>query len=697
MAQRDSVKKYRLKNRLAGEKSPYLLRQAESSISWYPWGREAFEAAGLEDKPIFLSIGYSSCHWCHLMEQECFNDDEVALLMNDACIPVRVDREERPDLETVFWDICRIQNGSGGWPLNLFLTPEGKPFFASAWLPKRTIGRMPGLTDILPRVKWLWTMQREDVLRGANELSEMLKLHMEITGSSGLGFQAARDAFAGLQAEFDADWGGFGESMKLPLVPRLLFLLAQARLSVNSAQERDEAFAMVNLTLRRMWRGGIHDHLGGGFANCSVDRKWVIPHFEKILCDQAMILWAASEAHDIRPDNFYVKLAEDIVNCVSRDFTAPESCFWTAIDSDVEGIEGLYYMWREEEIREILPQGHAGLFCAAYAVMPGGNFGHEFTNLQTGYNVLYEAITSKILARRYGISEPEVSERLAACRNVLLQVRNSRPSPSIDRKVLMDWNGLMIGALAYASRVFARPEWRLRAEKAALYLQKALVDPKGNWRRRLKDGEAGIAALPGDYAALMWGIMRLYDAVSADGEKEKQKKDWIRYAEALAEKLLENFKDTERGGFFLSTAEESFVFLRYKTALDSSLPSANAMAAYVMAELAEASGEKKYLDEARGIVSCFAHGAALQPLSHLFLMLASFKIQEVRIKVKAAEAIREKEEQAAARADEEHKVSEEHHEEEQQLSGRPSRTDRERTDRQIRSERRSARARPKRK
>jgi uncharacterized protein YyaL (SSP411 family) len=609
-------------NRLAGEKSPYLLQHAHNPVDWYPWGEEAFARAQEEDKPIFLSIGFASCHWCHVMEKECFNDEEVAGFLNDTCVSIKVDREERPDLDALFMEICHIQNGNGGWPLNLFLTPEGEPFFAATFLPKRTIGRMPGLADVTPRVKWLWLTQREDVLRGAKSLVETLVARTAFGSGGQVGLLQAKTAMKELKNIFDEVGGGFGFAPKFPCAPRLLFLLEYARSTTGA--ESEEAFSMVDLTLHKMWSGGIHDHLGGGYARYATDERWIVPHFEKMLYDQAMLLWTAASAYEIKADDFYLKFAEDVVGCLLREFTSPEACFWTSLDADSEGDEGKFYRWTEEEIRAALPQGDAGIFCAAYAVLPAGNFMHEMTGMQMGCNVLYEAFTYTELARRYGLRGPELVKRLENDRRVLLEARNKRPKPRVDDKVLMDWNGLTIGALARAGRVFGKKEWTLSAERAALYLQKVLVDPKGAWRRRYRAKEAAIPALPGDYAALMWGVMELYESAAM----EKQKKDWLRYATNLAAKLEENFWDKTQGGFFLSLPDEPHVFLRRKAALDEAVPSANAMAMMACVALSKANPEdKKYLDTAKAIAACFARAVNLRPVEHLSVLTASLRLK----------------------------------------------------------------------
>ncbi|MDR2175942.1 MAG: thioredoxin domain-containing protein [Synergistaceae bacterium] len=619
-----------VKNRLADEKSPYLLRHADDPVDWHPWGAEAFEFAREEDKPIFLSIGYSSCRWCRVMERECFSDGELASLLNDACVPIKVDREERPDLDGLFMEVCHMQNGSGGWPLNLFLTPQGEPFFAATYLPKRTFGKMPGLADMTPRVKWLWLMQRDDVLRSAKNLVEMLAAKTAFPPGGQIGSFHVKAALKALKNSFSEEWGGFGFAPKFPCAPRLLFLLELAR---DPGPEAAEALSMADRTLRKMWAGGIHDHLGGGYARCSADERWIMPHFEKMLCDQAMLLWVAAKAYEVSPDVFYRKFAEDIAACVARDFTSPESCFWTSLDADSEG---QYYCWTEEEIREVLPHGDAGLFCAAYAILPAGNFTHELTSRQTGRNVLYEALPFTEAAKRYGLRAPDVARRLESDRRTLLEVRNRRTPPQLDDKVLMDWNGLMIGALARAGRVFEKKEWITLAERAALFLQKVLVDPKGAWRRRYRAKEAAIPALPGDYAALMWGVMELRKAAAA----EKQKRDWLRYAENLAAKLEADFWDEAGGGFFLSAADDPLVFLRRKAAADDAAPSANAMAMAAYSALAEASGDgekqAKYLEKAAAIASCFVRPIGERPVEHVSLITASLGLKEVRDAIKNA-------------------------------------------------------------
>lgn len=620
-------------NRLGGEVSPYLLQHAANPVGWYPWGPEPFEAAKAEDKPVFLSIGYSSCHWCHVMERECFSDPEAAELINDACIPVKVDREERPDIDELFMEVCRMQNGSGGWPLNLFLTPDGLPFFSTTWLPKRTSGQMPGITDIMPRMKWLWLMQRDAVIRAANELAKMMKARSQFLSGGKIGGAARRSAMVELRRKFDMRWGGFGGAPKFPDAPKLLFLLDQSTNLSNTSVEREDAFTMTDITLRRMWRGGIHDHLGGGFARYSTDERWVVPHFEKLLPDQAMLLLTAAAANEIKPDPFYRMMANDIVKCVKGSFLAPSDAFYSAIDSDNSDGEGGYYVWTDDEIHSLLPEGDAGLFCAAYAVMPGGNFGHEMAGSQISCNILYEASSVTELARRYGLRGPDVAQRLANDREILLKARSMRRAPPRDEKILMDWNGLMIGALARASSSFGEPEWRLMAERAAMYLQKTLPDPKGSLRRRIMGDKAGIPAMACDYAAMLWGVMEIHAAASKADAGEKQLGDWLKYASVLAEAMRENFWDEKKGGLFLSPADDDLLFLRRKAADDDPLPSANALALRGLTMLAAALGEPKYADMGKKIIACFANEASITPLRCISLVTAAAMWQPVSPKL----------------------------------------------------------------
>ena len=629
-------------NHLGSELSPYLLQHAKNPVGWYSWGQEAFETAEREDRPIFLSIGYSSEHWCSVMNKDSFSNIEVAGFLNEACIPVKVDREEHPELDNLFMEVCRLQNGSAGWPLNIFLLPDGRPFFCTTWLPKRTTGQMPGMTDLIPRIRWLWKMQREDIERYAYELTRLTREKFKIlscsktrTGSR-IGKMKAYEAFSDIRRIFDIRWGGFGKAPKFPEPNKLLFLLNQmGENSGASKHDKSDALTMVDVTLRRMWRGGIHDHLGGGFSRYAVDERWIVPHFEKLLCDQALLLLTAAKAQEVNQNSFYRLMAEDIIFCLTRDFsdsTAYAQGFRAAIGGDTADGEGRYYLWNEDEIKRILPEGDAGLFCAAYAVLPSGNFGNELAGSQLSWNILYEASTVNELAKRYGIKGTEVARRLFQCRKRLLEVRDKRYPLASDNKILMSWNGLAIGALACASVAFEQSEWRDIAERAALFLQKNFPDKNNNWRRSWIEGHASIDAITEDYAYLLWGIIELYKAARHFNAGERQLNDWLKFAEELAGKMIEKFWDEKNGGLFLTSADAPNIFVRMKSAEDNSLPSPNAIAAIALDELAIILEEKKYSDYARNIIGCFSHYAAENPLSCLWLLTADLMWKSVKKK-----------------------------------------------------------------
>ncbi len=630
-------------NHLGGELSPYLLQHARDPVGWYTWSPEAFDTARHEDKPIFLSVGYSSDHWCHVMSRECFNDVEVAGMLNDAFIPVCVDKEERPDLDDMFMEVCRVQNGSAGWPLNIFLTPEGRPFFCTTWLPKRTTGQMPGITELLPRIKWLWHVQRNDVERAANDLAEMVRERFDVL--SGTKYRGGRirkytayEALNDLRRIFDMRWGGFGTAPKFPEPDKLLFLLSLAdEKSGASKHDRSDAFTMVDVTLRRMWRGGIHDHLGGGFSRYAIDERWLVPHFEKLLCYQAVLLLAVSKAQELQQNSFHRLFAEDIIFCITRYFCDGDSYsqgFRTSMDGDTPEGEGRYYLWTEHQIKSILPEGDGGLFCSAYAVLPSGNFGNELAGSQMGWNILYEASTVTELAKRYGIKGSEVGVRLSECRKLLLEARERRSPLRTDNKILMSWNGLMIGALARASVAFEQSEWRDIAERSALFIQKNFLGKDGKWHRRWIDGKTEIDALSEDFAYFLWGVLELYKAIKHfNPAGEKQLGEWLKCAQELADVLTGKFWDEKYGGLFMNAGDDKNIFTRFKSGQDvNSLPSVNALAAMALNELAIILEEKKYSDYARKIIDCFSYDAINNPMSYLSMIRAGISWKPVRKK-----------------------------------------------------------------
>ena len=623
-------------NLLGSELSPYLLMHANDPVAWHSWGDIAFNNAKREDRPLFVSIGFYSEHWCRVMQQECFSDKEVAGMLNEVCIPVCVDREERPDINDFFMEVCRLQNGSAGWPLNVFLTPEGRPFFCTTWLPKRTIGHMPGITELLPRIKWLWHVQRDDVEREAGNLVLLMNSRLEeLSGSKfrggRIGKIKAYEAVNDLRRVFDVRWGGFGGAPKFPESQKLLFLLRMADgKSGTSGRDKSDALTMTDITLRRMWRGGIHDHLGGGFSRYAIDERWLVPHFEKLLCEQAMLLLAVSKAHELQPNSqFHRMFAEDIIACLIKYFcddAAYSQGFRASVCGDTSGQEkgeGRYYLWTEDEIKHILPESDAGLFCAAYGVLPAGNFAQEIGGSQMGQNILYEASTVTDLAKRYGIKGSDVGERLGECRRLMLNARDNRYTLRTDNKIIMGWNGLMIGALARAGVVFGVTEWKDIAERTALFIQKNFRTKDGAWHRVWLSGKAYTPALCEDYAYFLWGVIELYKAVKHfSPDSEKQLTEWLKSAQEIADAMIAQYWDEKQGGLFL-TSDDKYIFARMKSCDDTnSLPNANSLAARALTQLGIILEERKYTDYARKIIECFAHYARENTLAALTMIVS---------------------------------------------------------------------------
>ena len=627
---KSSRKPFVPQNHLGGEVSPYLLKHAQDPVGWFSWGNEAFQTALAEDRPVFLSIGYSSNHWCSVMGRDCWADLEAAGMVNDVCIPVLVDREEYPDVDAVMMEICRVQNGSAGYPLNIFMTPDARPFMCVTWLPKRTMGQMVGITEIMPRIRWLWTVQRDDVERAANDLAEMVRERLDsISGrkSSGrIGKFTAYEALNDTRSVFDIRWGGFGMGQKFPEPDKLTFLLNQSSPeSGASKHDVSDSITMTDITLRRMWRGGIHDHLGGGFFVSSNDSQWLVPHFEKLLPVNASILLCASLSQRIHPTPFCRLLAEDVIFCLTRYFADGESFsqgFRAAIDGDTAAGEGRYYLWNEGEIKALLPDD-AGLFCAAYAVLPSGNFGSELAGSQMSWNILYEASTVTELARRYGMKGAEVASRLYEARKTLLDYRDKRYPLIADSKILMNWNGLAIGALAHASVSFEVKEWLDMAERVALFITRNFADKNGSWSRVWTNGgkNARIPATADDIACFLWGVLELYKASVHFGAGEKQLGEWRETLRKLADYLIETFGDDKNGGLFMTA--DKVAGIRLKSPEDyNSLPSANAIAAIVLDELSFILEDRKYADFSRGIIGCFARYVKDNPLRCLTMITA---------------------------------------------------------------------------
>ncbi len=556
-------------NRLINEKSPYLLQHADNPVDWYPWGDEAFEKARREDKPILLSIGYSTCHWCHVMEHESFEDPEVARLMNETFVSIKVDREERPDIDNIYMTVCQMMSkGSCGWPLNIIMTPDNKPFFAATYIPKEARFGRAGMLDLIPRVRELWSTQREEVLKSADHITSALQQGLgssEQLGGEELDDSALGNAYDHLAGSFDSIHGGIGRAPKFPTPHNYLFLLRYWKRSGNN-----NALAMVEKTLQSMRLGGIYDHVGFGFHRYSTDPNWLVPHFEKMLYDQAMLAMAYIEAYQATGKEDYEQTAREIFTYVLRDMTDPGGGFYSAEDADSEGEEGKFYLWSEKEIEQVLGKDDAEFFMKVFNTDKEGNFGEEATGRKTGDNILHLKKPVAEIALSLNFSEEELNNKIQSAREKLFNVREKRVHPHKDDKVLTDWNGLMIAALAKGAQAFDDPKYAAAAGRAVDFILKNLRDKDGKLLHRYRDGESGIKANLPDYAFLVWGLTELYEA-TFDVQ-------YLRTALELNGELIKNFWDEANGGFYFTSNEVEQLIVRQKEINDGAMPSGNSVA-----------------------------------------------------------------------------------------------------------------------
>jgi uncharacterized protein len=573
-------------NHLANESSPYLLQHKDNPVDWHPWGPEALERSKREQKPIFLSIGYSACHWCHVMEHESFENERIAAIINELFVPVKVDREERPDLDQIYMNATQMMTGHGGWPMSVFLTPELKPFYAGTYFPPTERGGMPGFDQVLAAVSEAWNKRREQVEEMAGQLSQELNRAGQAAGGGG---QLATDhieyAVNQLARSFDSQWGGFGRAPKFPHAMDLQLLLR-----FWNRTGHPHSLEMVRTTLDRMAAGGIYDHLGGGFARYSVDARWLVPHFEKMLYDNALLTAAYIEAYQTTGDENYARVARETIDYVLRDMTDPLGGFYSTEDADSEGEEGKFYVWTPEEIEQVLGEEAGATFGRVYDVTDAGNF--------EGRNILNLPKTLEQSAKILGRDEKELSAELASSRQKLFAVRERRVYPGKDDKIIVSWNGLMIDAQSRAAAALDEPRYAEAAAKAAGFIRKHLQRPDGRLLHTWRHGKAKLDAYLDDYAALANGLISLYEA-TFDG-------DQLVEAARLLDIVLEHFVDREGGGFFYTADDHEQLIARNKDATDASVPSASALAATALIRLGKLTGDRKYLDAAEGTLQSAA-------------------------------------------------------------------------------------------
>ncbi len=569
-------------NRLASETSPYLLQHAGNPVDWYAWGPEAIAAAKKADKPIFLSIGYSACHWCHVMEHESFESVGIAKLMNDNFINIKVDREERPDLDQIYMQAVQLMTGRGGWPMSVFLTHDLKPFFGGTyWPPQQRMG-MPGFDQVLQGVAAAWRDRRGEVL----EQSRQLTAHLDGVDEGAaapppaktpMSFEPLLQAAAQLEKAFDARWGGFGGAPKFPHALGLRLLLRVWRRS-----PREELLSVVTTTLDKMASGGIYDHLGGGFHRYSVDERWLVPHFEKMLYDNAMLLPAYLEAYQVTGNERFARVVRETADYVLRDMTDAGGAFYSTEDADSEGEEGKFYVWTPAEIEAVLGADAAETFCHVYDVTDAGNFEHS--------NILNLSKTIEQSAALLHREEASLEIELTESRRKLLAARGKRVKPGLDDKVLVGWNALMIDALAQAGTVLASSRYTAAAARAADFLWNQVRDNNGKLLHTWRAGQSKGAAFLDDVATLANSLVSLYEATADER--------WIDAAVSLADDMLARFADKKGGGFFFTANDHEQLIARPKDMLDSSIPSGNAMAVTALLRLGKLCGRSDYLDAA---------------------------------------------------------------------------------------------------
>jgi len=591
-------------NHLSGEQSPYLLQHVHNPVDWYPWGAAAFEKAKTEDKPIFLSIGYSTCHWCHVMAHESFEDEAVAAALNDGFISIKVDREERPDIDNVYMAACQAATGSGGWPMTIIMTPDGKPFFAGTYLPKSGKWGRPGLLQVLESVQKKWQGKRQELLAYAEKLVGFIQAaQARQLPVAPLTTDILQQGFNQLEKNFDAKYGGFGKAPKFPTPHNMLFLLQYYR-----RQQTPSALAMVRKTLDSMHAGGIYDHVGYGFSRYAVDEKWVVPHFEKMLYDNALLVYTYLEVAELTGERDFGRLAEEIIGYVLRELAGPAGEFYSAEDADSEAGEGRYYTWTMSELGEVLGTEKAALFAGYYNVTDKGNFEH-------GANILHTVgVSLADYAAKTKRSESELTALLEDCRKKLFIRRNKRQRPFRDDKVLTAWNALMAATLAKASQVLDRAVYRVAAEKCLAFVEKNLRNPEGRLLAAYRGGEARHLACIDDYAFLLWARLEL-QAVAPSDEN-------ISRAIKLADEMVRLFWDDAAAGFYFSGSDGEVLPARMREWVDAAIPSGNSVAARMLCRLSVLSSQPRYREISRRMLSQMAGELTRSPLAYTFLLAA---------------------------------------------------------------------------
>jgi uncharacterized protein YyaL (SSP411 family) len=593
-------------NRLIHEKSPYLLQHAHNPVDWYPWSDDAFNKARKDNKPIFLSIGYATCHWCHVMEHESFEDEDVARLLNQIVVAIKVDREERPDIDQVYMSVCQTLTGSGGWPLSIFLTPDGKPFFAGTYFPKTGRAGMPGFRDVLLHISRLWENQQEQINALSEEIIKAIKPSQANTSASP-DLKVLDKAYNQLKSVFDNTWGGFGSAPKFPTPHQLTFLLRY-----NKRKPESDALKMVEKTLDSMRDGGIFDQIGFGFHRYSVDQRWLVPHFEKMLYDQAMLAIAYSEAYQVTANPRYAQVTREIFEYVLRDMADERGGFYSAEDADSEGEEGRFYVWTPKQIRDIIGKEQGDVFCRYYDITDTGNF-------EENRNIPHITRSTEVFSRTLGITKTELDVILQESRIILFNAREKRPHPFKDDKVLTSWNGLMIAALSKGYQALQAPEYLDAALKAADFILEGMRDDTGRLFRRFRMGERANKGYLDDYAFLVWGLLELYEASFCPRYFEESVK--------LSVAMEDLFRDEREGGFFFNGKDSEHLIVRDKQLYDGAIPSGNSVAALNFLRIGRMTGDTLWDERADRLINAFTGIVSENPWAYTqFLNAVDFSL-----------------------------------------------------------------------
>jgi len=588
-------------NRLINETSPYLLQHAHNPVDWYPWSTEAFERARKEDKPIFLSIGYSTCHWCHVMERESFENEQIARIMNEHFVSIKVDREQRPDVDAVYMDAVRMMTGSGGWPLSVFLTPDGKPFYGGTYFPPADVYGRPGFERILLSIADAWKNKREQLLGSAGRISELLSGLSEQTGQQKLSTDILKGAYYYFQNTFDRAYGGFGGAPKFPQPTHLSLLLCYWQRTADKP-----ALEMVEETLDAMAKGGIYDHIGGGFHRYATDARWFTPHFEKMLYDQTLISKVYLQTYQVTKKEEYAKISREIFDYVLRDMTDAAGGFYSAEDADSEGKEGAFYVWDQKQIASILSKDEAQIFSVYYGVTEEGNF-------EEGKTILNITTSLGGLEKKFQKDGATILSILTAARSKVFKERANRIRPHRDDKVITAWNGLMISSLAYGGVVLQEENYVKAAERAADFVLDTLRN-NGRLMRYYRNGRVVELAFLNDYAFLIMGLLDLYEATFDTR--------WLIKAKELSEQMIELFADNERGGFFLTGKDSEKLIARTKPGTDGAIPSGNSVAALALLKLGRFTMGQHFIEQGTKVLEAFSQQLEHSPAYSSAMLIA---------------------------------------------------------------------------